>query len=50
MYHERDQEANAESVLQNIAYIREKHDLEALGIVDGDDEQLPLIREERYED
>jgi len=50
MYHERDQDGNAESVLRNIAYIREKHDLEALGIVDGEDEQLPLIREEKYED
>jgi len=44
MYHERDQKANELSVVANIAYIREKYDLEALGIVDGEDEQLPLIR------
>ncbi len=45
MYHERDQEANELSVVENIEYIRSKHDLEKLGIVDGEDEQLPLIRE-----
>ncbi len=45
MYHARDQEANESSVAANIAYIRGKHDLVKLGIVNGDDEQLPLIRE-----
>ncbi len=45
MYHSRDQEANEVSVAANIEYIRAKHDLQALGIVNGDDEQLPLIRE-----
>ncbi len=44
MYHERDQEANALSVRENILYIRQKHDLVAMGIVNGQDEQLPLIR------
>lgn len=44
MYHERDQDANAASVLTNIKYIRSRHDLVALGILNGEDEQLPLIR------
>ena len=44
MYHDRDQEANRRSVAENIAYIRAKHDLVDMGIVDGQDEQLPLIR------
>ena len=44
MYHERDQEANEVAVAANIEYIRSKHDLQALGVVDGDDEQLPLVR------
>ncbi len=46
MYHTRDQEVNELSVAVNIAYIRAKHDLQKLGIVDGEDEQLPLIRKE----
>lgn len=44
MYHERNQEQNAQDVLVNIEYIRAKHDLRALGIVNGEDEQLPLVR------
>ena len=44
MYHERDQEANEVAVAANIEYIRSKHDLQALGVVDGEDEQLPLVR------
>ena len=47
IYHDRDQKQNAVDVLVNISYIRKKHDLVALGIVNGKDEQLPLIRKAR---
>jgi len=47
MYHDRNQVQNEIDVAANIEYMRQKHDFVALGLVEGKNEQLPLIREEQ---
>ena len=46
VYHWRDQARNEFEVLDNIDYIREKHDLSVLDIVPGRRGQLPLVYKE----
>lgn len=45
IYHDRNLEKNEKEVLENVKYIKEKHDLDGLGIVDGNIKkgELPLI-------
>ena len=46
VYHWRDQARNEFEVRENVEYIRDKHDLLALGIAPGGAGQLPLVYEE----
>ena len=50
MYHDRDQKQNELDVQANIAYIRERYNLVAMGIIEGEDAELPLIARQGVQD
>ena len=49
VFHERNQARNLEEVERNIAYIRSKHDLAALGVEHGTPTDLPLVAKEKHD-